>query len=83
MRTAPGRGACSLIPDHHIYGACASPDGQHVLFTRSREDLGQVPEIEMAVIRWPPPGETNAPTPLRLDLGSGWEPHWTATLTLR
>jgi Tol biopolymer transport system component len=62
---------------HHIYGACVSPDGQYLLFTRSREDLGQVPDIEMAIIRWP--RESNAPdaTPVRLDLGAGWEPHWT------
>ena len=65
-------------PDCHIYGACASPDGKYVVFTRSREDLGQVPEIGMAVIRWPPPDDTNTPSPLRLDLGPGWEPHWTA-----
>ena len=61
----------------HIYGACASPDGQHVLFTRSAEDLGKVTGIDMAIIRWPKaadPGEA----PPRLDLGPGWEPHWTA-----
>lgn len=63
---------------HHLYGACASPDGRHVLFTRSREDLGRVPEIEMAIIRWPPAAATNASSIPRLDLGPGWEPHWTA-----
>jgi hypothetical protein len=73
-----GRRRVFADADHHIYGACASPDGKHVLFTLSREDLGQVPEIEMAVIRWPPPGDTNTLSPLRLDLGPGWEPHWTA-----
>jgi len=62
----------------HIYGACPSPDGKYLVFTRSLEDLGKVPEIEMAVIRWP--GEADpreAATVPRLDLGSGWEPHWT------
>jgi Tol biopolymer transport system component len=63
----------------HLYGACASPDGHYLLFTRSREDLGQVPEIEMAVIRWPETFGADAVTAaVRLDLGPGWEPHWTA-----
>ena len=69
---------------HHIYGACASPDGRHVMFTRSIEDLGKVTEIEMAVIRWPEAsnlGDTQAV--VRLDLGPGWEPHWTAKEVLR
>lgn len=70
-------------PDRHIYGACASPDGRFVLFTRSREDLGQVPEIEMGVIRWPSPLETNTVTPPRLDLGPGWEPHWATNVIFR
>jgi Tol biopolymer transport system component len=62
----------------HIYGACVSPDGQYLLFTRSREDLGQVPEIEMAIIRWPRGSDAdNVTAPARVDLGSGWEPHWT------
>jgi Tol biopolymer transport system component len=64
---------------HHIYGACVSPDGKYVMFTRSLEDLGQVTEIEMAIIRWPEashPGDARAS--VRLDLGAGWEPHWTA-----
>jgi Tol biopolymer transport system component len=63
----------------HIYGACASPDGRHVLFTRSVEDLGKVAVIELAIIRWPAsvPG-TNAEAVARLDLGPGWEPHWTS-----
>ena len=64
-------------PAHHIYGACVSPDGQYLLFTRSREDLGQVPDIEMAIIRWPQASDDPAATPVRLDLGAGWEPHWT------
>jgi Tol biopolymer transport system component len=65
--------------DRHIYGACASPDGKYVLFTRSGEDLGKVGEIEMAIIRWPEPGQPTAAGSMpRVDLGSGWEPHWTA-----
>jgi Domain of Unknown Function (DUF1080) len=75
----------------HIYGACASPDGQYALFTRSVEDLGKVAVIEMAIIRWPasPAAGTAAqatasaspeePQPTRIDLGPGWEPHWTLT----
>jgi Tol biopolymer transport system component len=75
----------------HVYGACASPDGKYVLFTRSVEDLGRVDHTgtTMAIIRW-------ADTPMigdgdealrkrvpvagagpRIDLGLGWEPHWT------
>ncbi|MGD0745159.1 MAG: hypothetical protein ABSA45_08380 [Verrucomicrobiota bacterium] len=65
--------------ERHIYGACASPDGKYALFTRSGEDLGKVGEIEMAIIRWPEPGQpTSAGSVVRLDLGPGWEPHWTA-----
>lgn len=67
---------------HHLYGACASPDGRHLLFTRSVEDLGQVPAIEMAIIRWSQ-ASTNLAGPVpRLDLGPGWEPHWTAQAKL-
>jgi len=62
---------------HHIYGACVSPDAQYLLFTRSREDLGQVPDIEMAIIRWPRESDDPAAIPVRLNLGAGWEPHWT------
>lgn len=66
----------------HIYGGCASPDGRHLLFTRSADDLGgkENQKIAMSIIR-------TADTPLgiktgdmdtpRLDLGPGWEPHWT------
>jgi Tol biopolymer transport system component len=62
----------------HIYGGCASPDGKYLLFTRSMEDLGKVAEIEMAIIRWPTAGQpANAGEVTRLDLGPGWEPHWT------
>jgi hypothetical protein len=77
--------------DRHIYGACASPDGEYLLFTRSVEDLGQVDHSQttMAVIRWrdtpmvggePPALPQRAPQATRgprLDLGFGWEPHWT------
>ncbi len=59
----------------HIYGACASPDGKYVLFTRSVEDLGKVAGTEMAIIRWPDTGAASPPA--RIDLGPGWEPHWT------
>jgi Tol biopolymer transport system component len=76
----------------HIYGACASPDGKYLLFTRSVEDLGKADGsgITMAVIRMADtpmigdfgaalrkriPGARTGP---RLDLGPGWEPHWTA-----
>ncbi len=65
-------------PGRHIYGACPSPDGKCVLFTRSIEDLGQVKDTVMATIRWPEAGAPiDTPAP-RLDLGPGWEPHWTA-----
>ncbi len=75
----------------HIYGGCSSPDGQYLLFTRSVEDLGQVDisRTTMAVIRWsdaPMVGDgeetlrkrfPDARSGPRLDLGPGWEPHWT------
>ena len=67
----------------HIYGACASPDGRYVVFTRSVEDLGKVSGTAMAIIRWPAPANSAPRTghaadhPARLDLGPGWEPHWT------
>jgi Tol biopolymer transport system component len=75
--------------DRHIYGACASPDGQYVLFTRSVEDLGRVVETQMAIIRWPTTtssypdpataASSGASAVPRIDLGPGWEPHWTRT----
>jgi Tol biopolymer transport system component len=75
----------------HIYGACASPDGQYLLFTRSVEDLGAVGKSQttMAVARWtetPMLGDAGPALrqefphgkPARwLGLGPGWEPHWT------
>ena len=75
----------------HLYGGCASPDGRYVLFTRSVEDLGKVDNSQttMAIIRRSDTpmigGESpalrarlpQARTGPRLDLGRGWEPHWT------
>lgn len=75
----------------HIYGACASPDGKELLFTRSVEDLGAVGKSQttMAIVRLAdtPMNGDNSPalqsrfpaakTGPRLDLGPGWEPHWT------
>jgi Tol biopolymer transport system component len=75
----------------HIYGACPSPDARYLLFTRSVEDLGAVGKSQttMAVVRWtdtPMLGDDSAALrqqfpnakPARwLDLGPGWEPHWT------
>ena len=76
----------------HIYGGCASPDGKYFLFTRSEADLGKVDDSKtrMAIIRT---GDTpmiggkseaqrrdypQARSGPMLDLGWGWEPHWTA-----
>ena len=81
----------------HIYGACASPDGKYLVFTRSVEDLGAVGKSEttMSVIRWadtPMLGDGSArlkqtypqaKSPCRLDLGPGWEPHWTDSELLK
>jgi Tol biopolymer transport system component len=75
----------------NIYGACASPDGQYLIFTRSIEDLGENDSTQttLSIIRrrdTPMVGDANAtlrqrfPTAKegpRLDLGKGWEPHWT------
>lgn len=75
----------------HVYGGASSPDGRYYLFTRSVEDLGKVDHAKttMAIIR---AGDTpmlgdddpalramfpNAKPARRLDLGPGWEPHWT------
>jgi Tol biopolymer transport system component len=76
----------------HIYGACASPDGRYLLFSRSEEDLGRVDHkrTTLALIRVadaPMLGDEevtlrkrfpDAKRSLRLDLDPGWEPHWTA-----
>jgi Tol biopolymer transport system component len=66
----------------HIYGACASPDGRFLLFTRSEVDLGRVDHVKttMSIIRLadtPLRGTANVTN--RLDLGPGWEPHWGPT----
>ena len=80
----------------HIYGGCASPDGNYLLFTRSVEDLGKVDHAHttLAIIRrgdTPMIGDGSAVlwqrVPKahrgpRLDLGPGWEPHWTGTEVL-
>ena len=66
-------------PERHIYGACASPDGRFLLFTRSEEDLGRVDHAKttMAIIRLADaPLRGTATMTNRLDLGPGWEPHW-------
>ncbi len=59
----------------HIYGGCVSPNGKYILFTRSQQDLGEVDNSQttMAVIRYQ---DTPTVGPM-LDLGRGWEPHWT------
>jgi hypothetical protein len=76
----------------HIYGACVSPDGNYLIFTRSIEDLGEndssqtsmsivrrrdTPMIvdSSAVLRQRYPDAKTGP---RLDVGKGWEPHWTS-----
>jgi Tol biopolymer transport system component len=75
----------------HIYGGCPSPDGKYLLFTRSGVDLGRVENsrTSMAIIRMPvatgldeppiPPANNTAVSRRapRLDLSTGWEPHWT------
>lgn len=65
--------------DRHIYGACASPDGRYLLFTRSVEDLGKVDHkrTTMAIVRLADTPMRAGADALRLDLGPGWEPHWT------
>ena len=75
----------------HVYGGASSPDGRYLLFTRSEEDLGRVAHAKttMAIIRYadaPMLGDESdalrkrfpdARRGSRLDLGPGWEPHWT------
>jgi dipeptidyl aminopeptidase/acylaminoacyl peptidase len=93
MASDDGREKSMLYAEtgRHIYGACASPDAKYLLFTRSVEDLGAVGKSQttMAVVRWadtPMLGDENPALrqqfpnakPARwLDLGPGWEPHWT------
>jgi WD40-like Beta Propeller Repeat len=93
MATLDGRKKEMLYAEggRHVYGGAASPDGRYFLFTRSEEDLGKVDHAKttMAVIRaadTPMRGDENsglrrrfleAKHALRLDLGPGWEPHWT------
>jgi Tol biopolymer transport system component len=90
---ADGSGGQTLFADsqRHVYGACASPDGKYVVFTRSLADLGSVDggNIIVSIVRL-------SDTPMldqesaslrrrlpdatlgpRLDLGAGWEPDWT------
>jgi Tol biopolymer transport system component len=78
--------------EHHIYGGCASPDGQYVVFTRSVGDLGgaQTAAIRMALIRLKDTPLIHGPDASRketypqlrrgpvLDLSTGYEPDWTA-----
>lgn len=76
----------------HIYGACVSPDAEYCIFTRSTDDFGEggdVRSFTMAVMRCrdaPMIGDGSASLRKRfpeartgpwLDLGHGWEPHWT------
>jgi hypothetical protein len=82
----------------HVYGGSSSPDGKYVLFTLSVEDLGKVDNSKttMAVIRRDdapmlgrgsgslqksyPDAKQGQP----INLGPGWEPHWTYTdVTIR
>lgn len=93
LASADGSDRCMLYAEssRHIYGAATSPDARYLLFMRSEEDLGKVDHAKttMAVIRaadTPMLGEENpalrsrfpaAKRTLRLDLGPGWEPHWT------
>jgi Tol biopolymer transport system component len=91
--SADGRDKAMLYAEagRHIYGAFAAPDGHYLLFTRSVEDLGVVGQSQttMAIVRWddtPMLGDESpalrqlfpkAKPVRRLDLGPGWEPHWT------
>jgi hypothetical protein len=76
----------------HIYGACVSPDGKYCIFTRSEDDFGEDGDMRgftMALMRRddaPMMGDQSpslrqrfpaAKTGPWLDLGNGWEPHWT------
>jgi Tol biopolymer transport system component len=75
----------------HVYGGFISPCGRYALFTRSREDLGKVDNSQttMALIRLADAPVVAGPSEVLrrqypkakdgpvLDLGQGWEPHWT------
>jgi Tol biopolymer transport system component len=75
----------------HVYGGALSPDGRYVLFTRSNMDGGGLEEggapIGLMRLQDAPSigGESPALRKLHpktkdgpvLDLGMGWEPHWT------
>ncbi len=75
----------------HIYGGAVSPDGQYLLFTRSREDLGKVDNsfTTLALMRFQDAPIVGGNSPILhqqyprakegpvLDLSWGWEPHWT------
>jgi Tol biopolymer transport system component len=93
MAGGDGGERCMLYAEQgrHIYGGCASPDGKYVLFTRSQQDLGEVDNSQttMAVIRYQDAPMIRGRSEMRrkeypnagagpmLDLGRGWEPHWT------
>lgn len=93
MAGPDGEGRTMLYAEEgrHIYGACSSPDGAYLLFTRSVEDLGAVgrSQTTLALMRRsdaPMLGDASpalrrefpdAKPPAWLDLGPGWEPHWT------
>lgn len=81
--------------DRHLYGASASPDGRYCVFSRSADDFGEQREVSgftLAVIRrGDGPMIASECAALRsryplartgpwLDLGPGWEPHWTLNL---
>jgi Tol biopolymer transport system component len=83
----------SYVEEHrHLYGACVSPDGHFLLFTRSETDLGRVDpsRTRMSIIRLPADPSVVGESPARqarhqaaysgprLDLSWGWEPHWTS-----
>ena len=77
--------------NRNLYGGCASPDGQWLLFTRSVKDLGppEIAEIRLTLAHREelerrgaghekPTIATDSPQQATLvDLGIGWEPHWT------
>jgi Tol biopolymer transport system component len=86
------RRAVCVEANRHLYGACISPDGRYLLFTRSEADLGPVEpsRTSMSIIRLADApvvaGESSvlrsrfpaAHRGPRLDLSWGWEPHWTS-----